>query len=616
MDGELDIKTPCPLVGKEMLLGPKKYTKKAKPKKREFNGWGSKSLRDFLKYIDKDSETQLSHYEVHDIIKKYIMQKKLTDPQKKRKVLCDSYLQAIFGRKSVMLNKTYDLLERHFADNMEDSEEDELNYNSDEKDDDTATMSHKRQRRTGLSRTVEEEKVLETPRSCFASVIAHNIKLVYLKRSLVEDLLKNPETFDDKVMRSFVRVRSDPHDYLQKNAYQLLQVTGISKAQGTDNISKEVTLHVSYMKKEFHICMLSDEDFLEEEIVDLRQRVKDGMFDRLTIVELEQKARILHEDITVHGIKRELVLLQKLIDRANEKGWRKELGEYFERKELLQTPSEKQRLLREVPKVIAEEIEVELTPMGLPEDEGTRMEISPQIILPPSKSSTAADIAGVRDAISANFDIEDMPDRSAIEVNGDDTDMKAPEKIVEGTGAALAVSKPGEIENEDSTNVSSLVARLDGDQDGMMDTVDDSAAEKETEGNGEAVMKDSELYEIGEHLPIQVKVESSTEIQVVVDENEENQGTLNRQSSNSELIDLDDDDDENPYSEIWQYTDPKGETRGPFPMSELRRWWDNGFFNSEFKVWKAGESKAEAIFLEDALSRIFPEYRKRKRDSF
>ncbi|KAF5192190.1 Zinc finger ccch domain-containing protein, partial [Thalictrum thalictroides] len=299
MDSELDIK-PSPLVGKDMLLASRKYTKKAKPKKREFIGWGSKPLRDFLKSIDKDSDIQLSGYEVHDIIKKYIMDKKLTDPQKKRKVLCDTNLHAIFGRKTVMLNKTYDLLGRHFRDDMEDSEEDEWNCNSDEKDDDTSTMTHKRQRRTGLSSTVEKEKVLEAPRSCFASVTAQNIKLVYLKRSLIEDLLKNPETFDDKVMKSFVRVRSDPHDYFQKNAYQLLQVTGISKAQGTDNISKEVTLHVPNMKKEFRICMLSDEDFSEEEIVDLRQRVKDGMLERLTIVELEQKARILHEDITEH----------------------------------------------------------------------------------------------------------------------------------------------------------------------------------------------------------------------------------------------------------------------------------------------------------------------------
>ncbi|CBI27724.3 unnamed protein product, partial [Vitis vinifera] len=52
--------------------------------------------------------------------------------------------------------------------------------------------------------------------------------------------------------------------------------------------------------------------------------MKDGLLKRLTVVELKQKAQRLHEDITKHWIARELDLLQNLIDRANEKGWRKE----------------------------------------------------------------------------------------------------------------------------------------------------------------------------------------------------------------------------------------------------------------------------------------------------
>ncbi|PIA40638.1 hypothetical protein AQUCO_02400005v1 [Aquilegia coerulea] len=315
---------PCSLRAEETKwLPPRKHAKKGKHKRREFMGWGSKSLIEFLKSIGKDSTTPIGQNEVRDIILEYIRENKLTQPEKKKRVLCDIKLQSIFSRKSINRNKIYDLLERHFAENMEQSEEDDYSCKSDEKDEDTI-MTCNRQTTTSLRRRKDEkENVIETPKSCFAKVTDHNIKLIYLKRTLIEDFLLTPETFDDKVLGSFVRVKSNPYDYL-KSAYQLLQVTGITKSQGTENITGEVTLRLSNMKEDTRICVLSDDNFLEEEIDELHERIKNGLLNRLTIVELEQKARRLHEDLTEHWIKKELVLLQKLIDHANEKGWRRE----------------------------------------------------------------------------------------------------------------------------------------------------------------------------------------------------------------------------------------------------------------------------------------------------
>ncbi|KAF5949234.1 hypothetical protein HYC85_015191 [Camellia sinensis] len=62
----------------------------------------------------------------------------------------------------------------------------------------------------------QRKKVAEIPKSCFAAIISANIKLVYLKRSLVQDLLTDPEAFE---------IKSDPNDYFQQNSHQLLQVT-------------------------------------------------------------------------------------------------------------------------------------------------------------------------------------------------------------------------------------------------------------------------------------------------------------------------------------------------------------------------------------------------------
>jgi hypothetical protein len=71
--------------------------------------------------------------------------------------------------------------------------------------------------------------ISERYRRCFASLVHDNIKLIYLRKSLVMDLLKQPETFEHKVIGCFVRVKNDPKYctyHRPKTMYQLGQVTG------------------------------------------------------------------------------------------------------------------------------------------------------------------------------------------------------------------------------------------------------------------------------------------------------------------------------------------------------------------------------------------------------
>lgn len=206
----------------EPICLPMKRKRKPRFKKLNFIGWGSKPLIEFLESIGKDTSKQLKQFDVTAIVNDYVHNNKLVHPQKKKKIICDQWLYALFGKKFVPRNKVYDLLEPHFAENH-DTSEDESEYSSEEEG---ATCLEKRASNFEPRLSCQQEKVPETPKSCFASVIPENIKLVYLKRSLVQDLLKAPESFEDKVMGSFVRIKSDPHDYLQKNSHQLQQIIG------------------------------------------------------------------------------------------------------------------------------------------------------------------------------------------------------------------------------------------------------------------------------------------------------------------------------------------------------------------------------------------------------
>ncbi|MCL7023432.1 hypothetical protein MKW94_014280 [Papaver nudicaule] len=299
-----------------------KSMKRKMKKKRVFIGWGSKPLIEFLISIGKDPSQTLSILELNKIVNEYITSNKLTDREKKKRVICDERLLSVLGKKTVNRTKIRGLLEPHLRDNRDSSEEDELSGNSEEGE--GASNSCKRQRRTGSGKTNKPISIKLAPRSCFASIVTQNIKLVYLKRSLVQNLLKELDTFDGKVVGSFVRVKCDPNNYLQKNSHQLLQVTGIQKASEMGESSTGIVLQLSNMSDGVQIRMLSDDDFTEEECEDLHQRVKDGQVKRPTTWDLEGKARLLHKDITYHWIERELALLQNLIDRANEKGWRRE----------------------------------------------------------------------------------------------------------------------------------------------------------------------------------------------------------------------------------------------------------------------------------------------------
>uniref|UniRef100_A0A0V0I3W6 Putative zinc finger CCCH domain-containing protein 44-like n=1 Tax=Solanum chacoense TaxID=4108 RepID=A0A0V0I3W6_SOLCH len=193
-------------------------------KKQEFVGWGSKALIDFLLFIGQDTREKLSKYDVSSIVTKYIEDHSLIHPVKKTRILCDVQLEAVFGKKMVNRCKILSLLESHFVDNEERLKNDELD--DDLEDDDTEILVAPKTEVKVEQNKISSNWYSTAAQSQFAALIPENINLIYLKKSLVMELIKQPESIATKIIGSFVRVKLDPRDSEQCNSHQLMQITG------------------------------------------------------------------------------------------------------------------------------------------------------------------------------------------------------------------------------------------------------------------------------------------------------------------------------------------------------------------------------------------------------
>ncbi|KAG5412158.1 hypothetical protein IGI04_008477 [Brassica rapa subsp. trilocularis] len=270
-----------------------------RPKRLDFVGWGSKNLIHFLKSLGRDTTDKISEYDATFIVRKYIREE-LTHPLHKKKikiVTCDVKLRLLFGCQKINVAKLPDLVAKHYVENQDGEEFDYLYSSEEEEDDEKGRLC------LSDKEVVEKEK----RRGSVAAIVRDNVKLLYLRKSLVEELAKTCETFEGKVVGSFVRI---------KNPCQLVHVTGVKEWNPIDGYFLQVTNYCYYLK-DVASSALSDDDFTQEECEELHQRMKNGSVKRLTVVDMEEKVRSLHEDVTKHWIARELEMLRRKINQAN-----------------------------------------------------------------------------------------------------------------------------------------------------------------------------------------------------------------------------------------------------------------------------------------------------------
>ncbi|KAL5228425.1 hypothetical protein ABZP36_016690 [Zizania latifolia] len=328
--------------------------KRKKSNKKKYVGWGSEELIEFLSCIGKDTTKPLDQFGVTRVVKEYIQQKNLFQDRKKRSVVCDDKLRSLFRKRKLKSNMIHSLLEIHLAENA--ASDDEYLYGS---EDDEGPIKKKKPCNS-LNPEVSKRDSKRN-KNCFAALNQNNLNLIYLRRTLVINLLSHQDTFEQKVVGSLVRIKNDFKSYtyqMSKQSYQLGLVTGIKKSSQEYKIKDthtNILLCVSNIFEEVKISMLSSENIEEDECNYLLLLAKKELFKRPTVAELEEKAASLHVDIVNHWIDTELVRLVKLIERAHEKGWRQEYPfqiDSDDHKRLLSTQAERQRRLAEIPEAI------------------------------------------------------------------------------------------------------------------------------------------------------------------------------------------------------------------------------------------------------------------------
>ncbi|KAM7479356.1 hypothetical protein LguiA_027569 [Lonicera macranthoides] len=309
--------------------------------------WASKELLEFVMHMRNGDKTVLSQFDVQAMLLEYIKRNKLRDPRRKSQIICDFRLQNLFGKARVGHFEMLKLLESHFL-IKEDSQIDDMQGSVVDTDvnlleaDGNAELTKGGKEKKRKMRKKGDGRGPQSNIDDYAAIDTHNINLIYLRRKLMEDLLEDAEKFSDKVVGTFVRIRI-PANNQKQDIYRLVQVVGTSKADNPYKVSKRTTdimLEILNLDKNEVITIdsISNQEFTEDECKRLRQSIKCGLINRLTVGDILDKA------------------MEIQAARVND---------------LLKTPEERRRRLEEITEIHADP---KMDPSYESEDNGSEME--------------------------------------------------------------------------------------------------------------------------------------------------------------------------------------------------------------------------------------------------
>lgn len=528
--------------------------------------WATKELLDFVAHMKNGDTSVLSQFDVQELLLEYIKRNNLRDPQLKSHILCDSRLKLLFDKPRVGHFEMLKLLEFHFLIKQEApkdvfiqggvvdvNEIHELAQNNVDK-----LMGKDKKRKT---RKKGEELPPQTNPNEYAAIDVHNINMIYLRRSLMENLIEDKENFRDKVVGSVVRIRISGGE--QKNdLYRLVQVVGVTKVSVPYKISNKMTdvmLEVSNLDKKevVSIAAISNQDFSEDECRRLRQSIKCGLVKRFIVGEIQEKALALQSVRLNDWLETETLRLNHLRDRASENGRKRELRECVEKLELLKTPEEHQRRLHKIP-------DVHLDPNMDPDHES---------------DEEAEQLDSQKRAQNAR------PRYSGKTEGGKPVSLRKNVGIADTGSRACNVPTPPSEQRDMST--------------GSYPNIEESAAEalqRLSEGidacrsnSWERPRNEVSCLGLGTDGLNNQAVGISTIASRTLTPPSSVGNTPSAYSNETKL---------------WHYIDPNGKIQGPFCMLQLQKWSTTGYFPPDMRIW-AGDRQDNSILLTDALKGLF-----------
>ncbi|XP_078181635.1 uncharacterized protein At5g08430-like isoform X6 [Carex rostrata] len=575
--------------------------KKCKSKMRSFTKWGSEELIGFLVSIGREAEVPLSQGDVETVVKEYTQRNNLYEPGKKKKkfVLCDERLRALFGKRRVKFNRIYKMLDKHFPGGQDDVI---LFSDSDEEPEEESVSFKKRKVNMGGTTRLQHvrEQISEDKKACTATLVRGNIKLIYLRQALVLQFLKNPDTFEQKIIGCFVRVKHHPKEFYgtPPNLYQIGQVTDVKKdteMYQVGGMSTDIVIRVSNIHKDIKLSSLADDDFGDEDVEDLRKLVQKGLYKMPTVGEVAEKLKYVHEDITGYWIEKELARLTKLKQLASEKGWRREMFEYISRIDLLRKPEEQERLKKEMPLILADSEEEKDEKEE--KEEATITSLSNSLAQSKVDAKTEANhqklaLEGGENAwIADNVGIE--PETSGGE-NARIADNVGIEPETSGNGASEVPVEELDSKERIGNGASEVPAEELDSKEKLGNSVSEVPVEELDSKEKIEVRSPGSLKSNSGSRPMQPNkaVKRVTAMIPVIDISDSDSDSDSEDAGSPQM----------PSENIreWYYLDPMGMQHGPFSMKLLRTWEQKGFFDKNFEVWRVGQSIRDAILLSEA----------------